>query len=161
MFKMHSLIYVSLIVILILLLIFLFSNSEKFVNPTIQATPFVRLYERFNQKNLIFDLTPVLQDPTSMYFRDIVKAEIKSMDLNLPLKHDNLDDARKIEIWSVYPGDTTSSSESDFYNPFTEPDYARRANSAKYKLLVDMKAGNRIKLNLDEPVKKVFIYARL
>lgn len=153
--------YVAVVIILIILLFMLSPAQEHLTNTTIQPIPFVRLYERFNQKNLIFDLTPVLEDPTSMYFKDIVKAEIKSIDLNLPIKNDNLDDVRKIEIWSIYDGNNTASSESDFYNPYTEPDFARRANSAKYKLLVSMKAGNRIKLNLAEPVKRVFIYARL
>jgi|GEM_PF-4681748 len=151
---------ILILIILLSLLFFLSPSSEHFTNPTIQPEPYVKLYERFNQKNLIFDFQPAVEDPGAQYFKDIIKAEIKSIDLNIPLKNDELDDIRKIELWSLYDGDNTSSSESDFYNPFTEPSFARRANSAKYKLIISMSAGNRVKLNLAEPVKKVFVIAR-
>lgn len=154
--------YIALIIVLFILLFIVFTKAiaENYTNPTIQPTPYVKLYESFNGKDMVFEFQPILEDPSALYFRDIVKVNVKSMDLNLPLKGDDLDDIRTIEIWSLYDGSNIASSESDFYNPFTEPDFARKANSAKYKLIVKMKAGQRIKLNVSEPIKKVFIYAR-
>jgi hypothetical protein len=61
----------------------------------------------------------------------------------------------------MYPGDTTSSTESDFYNSYTERDNGRTGNPFKYKLLVKLKAGEKVSANIMEPVKKVFIYGRL
>lgn len=157
-------IYAAIIIILFLLLLWFMINQnmgqECYTNSSIQPDPYVKLYERFNQKNLIFDFQPLLSDPGALHLRKMVKVDVKSIDLNLPLKGDNLDDARTIKIWNIYNGDNTASSESDFYNCYTEPDFARKANSAKYQLLIDMKAGTRIKLNFEIPIKKVFIYAR-
>jgi hypothetical protein len=153
------LVYLAIVVIIIILIL-LMSPTENYTNPTIKPEPYIKLYERFNQKNMIFDFEPLLSNPTYMYLKKIVKADVKSIDLNMPLKNDNLDDVRRIQIWNIYDGDNTASSESDFYNSYTESDFARKANDAKYKLLIDMKAGNRIKLNMAEPIKKLFIYAR-
>ena len=153
------LIYITIIVLLLLLLLYLLTRNEHYEN--VGPSPYIRLYENFNQKDLVFNFDPLLTDPTALYLKKMVKVNVKSVDLNIPLKNDELDPFRKIEIWNVYNGDNTASSESDFYDSYTEPDFARRANDAKYKLLIDMKAGSRIKLNFREPVKKIFIYARL
>lgn len=149
-----------IIILIIILILFNYYKQEHYENPNIKPEPFIKLYERYNQKNLIFDFEPLLTSPDYLYLRKIVKANIKSIDLNIPLHNDGFDDTRTIEIWNIYDGNNTASSESDFYNPYTEANFARRANSAKYKLLLKMNAGNRIKLNLTEPVKRVFIYAR-
>lgn len=154
--------YLVLILIVVLISYFWFFNKlELFSETEVLPIPFIRLHESFNLKNLVFDYEPVFDDPTSMYLRTVVKANIKSIDINLPKKNDGLDSIRTVEIWNIYNGDNTASSESDFYNMFTEPDFARRANDAKYKLITKVSAGNRIVLNVDEPIKKVFVYARL
>lgn len=151
---------IYIFVILIILLIFYLPINEYFGDEII-SKPHIKLYENFNQKNMVFNFEPILEDPTALYLRKTVKINVKSIDLNLPEKRDGFDDLRTVEIWNIYDGDNTASSESDFYNSYTEPDFARRANSSKYKLLVKLKAGSRIKINIGEPVKKIFLYARL
>ena len=39
-------------------------------------------------------------------------------------------------------------------------DFAKNANDAKYKLIIDQKPGSRIRMNLQEPVTRLFIFAR-
>jgi len=151
---------VAIVIFLLLLLIFVLGGNENFVNPTIQTKPFVKLYEGFNQKDLIFVFQPLLNDPAALYLKYIFKGNVKSVDINIPLSNDNLDNTRKVQIWNIYDGDNMASSESDFYNTYTEGNISLRANPGKYKLLLDMCAGNRIKLNISEAVKKILIYVR-
>src|SRR5579883_1687981 len=112
---MNQTIYLALVIILILITGYLITNllSEKYTNPSIQPRPFVKLFEHFNQHGLVFEFAPILETPAAMYFRDIIKAEIKSIDLNIPLKNDDLDDIRTIKIWSMYDGNNIASSVSD------------------------------------------------
>ena len=110
---------IAIVLILILLISYISINSlfsEQFENDTIQENPYIKLYERFNGKNLIFDFEPLLDSPGALHLRKYVRAEIKSIDLNFPLKNDGFDDVRYIKIWNVYGNDVISSSEADFYN---------------------------------------------
>jgi len=147
--------YVLIIVMMILIAI----SAEQFIDPKNKA--YIRLYSDFNQNNLQFQFTPRDQFYRNRYIRLIVKINLKSLDINMPLLHDGLDDVRVLEIWNMYEGTNVSSLESDFYNSYTEPDYARRANPGKYKLLLRLHAGQHYKLNITEPVKKIFLYARM
>lgn len=145
------LIYIGIIVLIILIL---FSTSENFVGS--KDTDYIKLYEGYNQKKLVFDYVPNFG---RSYLKDIFKINLKSIDLNIPFKNDGLDNVRMVKIWSLYNGENLASSESDFYNPYTEPDFARKANDAKYKLIIDAKSGDRIKINFTEPIKRIFIQA--
>jgi hypothetical protein len=159
-----------IIVILILIILYLLKNKEHLYEPVdIEVIPtkasskkaYIKLYDQFNKESLIFNFEPLLAAPANNYIRKIVKVNLKSIELNLPKKNDGNDDYRVIEIWSMYPGDTTASMESDFYNSYTERDNGRTGNPFKYKLLAKLKAGEKVSANIMEPVKKVFIYGRL
>ena len=168
---MDYLIVVAILIVVLILL--LYSNQSKAENLSdkiktepikLQKTtpkPFIKLYEEFNEKGLVFDFEPILEERTSRYLRKVLKVNLKSIDINVPKQNDGADEQRHVEIWSVYAGDNTASTESDFYNSFTEPDFAKKANPAKFKLITNAKAGERLTLNIMEPVKKIYIFARL
>lgn len=152
--------YISVAIIIIILLIFIWIQGwENFEN--IQPDSYVKLYQDFNQKTEIFEFKPLLNDPDARYFRGIIRGNIRSIDLNLPKKNDGLDQNRFIEIYSMYGGDNISSEVSTFYNFYTGPDWVPRVNGGIFKLLTKLKAGSRIRLNLDYPVNRVFIYCRI
>ena len=155
-----------LAIFIVILILLLHRNSENLTDKitlepiSLQKTtpkPFIKLYEEFNENGLVFDFQPVLNARTSNFLRKILRVNLKSMDLNLPIQKDCMDDERRIEIWSVYD----SSTVSDFYNSFTEPDFAKKANPAKFKLIANVKAGERLNVNVMDPVKKIYIFARL
>lgn len=148
----------TLIIILVLLIIYI--NFNKKENLEIKPNyPYIKLYENFYQNGLIFDFEP-FDDPSALYIRKIIKANIKSIDLNIIKHNDGLDDTRFIKIWNMDDGSNIASLETDFYNPYTESDFARRANP-KYELIVDIKPGERLTANFTIPIKKIFLYARL
>lgn len=120
--------------------------------------PHIKLYEGFYQKDMMLSLEPEPGKP--FYIRKIYKINLKSVDIFIPTRNDGYDDARTVKLWSMYPDDITASSESDFYNSYTEPDFARRTNGAKYKQLLEVRAGQHVVVNITDPVKKVFIFAR-
>ncbi len=158
-----------IIVLLILIILYLLPKKETFepVNieiiptKTAETKPYIKFYDTYNKKTLIYKFEPIISDRANNYLRKIFKINLKSLELNLPKREDGSDDQRTIEIWSMYPDSNTSSLQSDFYNSYTEPDYGRDANPGKYKLLVKLKAGEKVSANIMEPVKKIFVFARL
>ena len=157
-----------LIIFLVIILIYYMyqTNSEHYTigsnpHPDVQPTPFIKLYDSFQWKGLVFEHFPEMNLPAYKYVNTFYRGTVKSIDLNLPKQDDNLDSVRNIQVWGVNGSDNLASSECDFYNPFTEPDWAKRANYVKYKLLGEVRAGERIRIDLNTPIKKVYIYARM
>lgn len=151
-------------IILIILIIFYYTLGYELLTTgieNIQKHPFIKLYQSFNEQNLIFEFKPLLENPAAQVYKEMVRGVIKSVDLNLPKKNDGLDDLRKIELWSVNGGNNISSSETPFYNPYLAASFAMKANPGLYKLIVKVNAGSRIRINLTFPVNKTFIYARM
>lgn len=147
--------------IILLFIILFYQVGEHFTNQHVASNrPYIKLFQSFNGNNMIFEFVPVLTWPTAMYYKEQFRGVVKSVDLNLPKKHDGFDDIRVIELWSVYGGTNISSSESDFYSPYMQPHFALTANRGKYKLIVRVKAGSHIRMNLSFPVNKIMIYAR-
>lgn len=159
-------IVIAVIIVLFLLIFYSKSeNSENFYpsssNPEKAPSPYMKFFQNPYGKYLVFHFEPNPNYPEAIYLRDIYKANIRSMDLFLPLQHDGFDSLRSIKIWNIYNGSNTASTESSFYSPFTEPAWTRRVNFGKYQLLVELKAGEHKKLNFEIPIKKVFIEAKL
>lgn len=146
---------IALLCILFMIFILLIPIAEHAENPP-GLRPWIRLYEGFYQNKLYLNF----ESKQPLYVRKMFKINLKSVDIFIPLLGDGLDNIRSVKIWSIYPDSLVASSESDFYNPYTEPDFARRANTAKYKLILDVRAGQRVLQDITEPVKKIFIYAR-
>ena len=68
----------ALVIVIIIILFVIFPSAENYRNADTKTTPHIKLYEGFGGKNLIFDFEPVLSDPTSLFLRKQVKANIKS-----------------------------------------------------------------------------------
>lgn len=161
--------YIYIIIIVLILIFFYYVVKYDYIYKqehledinTVNSKPFIRLYEGFGYKNLVFNFEPLTQDtPAYLYLRHIYKVNLKSADINVIKRNDGLDDLRFVKIWNIYDGNNTASIESDFYNPYDESDIARRANP-KYDLIVDVKAGEHLTMEFTKPIKRIFIYARL
>lgn len=110
----------------------------------------LELYNDYARRHLEV-LVPLI--PKKRY-RDIWRGVVKSIHVEWP----NVENGR-LRIYSLYPGDAASSSESDFYNPFTESGDVYRANSAKYQLVLDTSPdrGHVQDYEVTEPVKRVLV----
>ncbi len=170
---------VAVLIVLVLVLIWSqtkYKNQEKLSNPgnpedlssqkpALPGKSYIRLYEAFNQEDIGFEFAPdidYLNQTGNGFYRAVVKMNLKSIDINLPKTGiPTYDQIRKVELWSVYPGMVDQSTESDFYNSYLEPDWALRANSAKYRLICRVLPGNSLKVDMIEPCKKVWVIASL
>lgn len=156
--------YIGLILILFIVIVYYFIYNENFkgvFDYSIEKDPFIHLYEHYNNEGLVFSFDPQTPEPENNYLRMDFKGTVKSIDINLPMKNDNLDSIRFVKIWAVNPESNLSSSENyGIYNTYTEPDFAKKANDVKYKLILDQKPGSRIRMNLIDPANRWFIFAR-
>jgi hypothetical protein len=130
--------------------------------------PYIRLYEGFNYQNLAYSYTPGNIDYTTPagaikgYLRLIIPVNLKSVDISLPKLGTQIDQIRRVEIWGMdQHDDNIASIESSFYNSYLEPEFAMKANPARYKHLIRVLPGDRVRKEIDEPVKKIFIVAIL
>jgi len=173
-----------LIVFIILLLYFIYGNKVSYEHLTIDElgynqpsltgnfpliksegdTSWVRLYGAPWQKNLAFEYAPVYGQ--FGFLRKIMPIQLKSVDINVPaIANDagqnatmkSMNPVRGVRIWSMFTNMPTASNLPGFYNSYTEPDFARRANSGKYTLVAQVGAGQRLIANVSEPVKKIFM----
>jgi hypothetical protein len=124
-------------IFLVLLWLYERKTSEKFTAPAR-----VELYSSYNYKDLYF----TSNGPRRL----IIKGPLKSYSVTAG--------ATPVELWSVDSRDiSTASSESGFYNTYTEPDIELRANPSRYILLARVAAGNTSRGEITIPVKKVYI----
>jgi hypothetical protein len=151
-----------IVVLLLIVIVFVVqTRSERLdVGPTTGS--YIKLYESFEFKDLAWEYQPKMDinHPPESYVKQMIKINLKSFDIDLLsygiAKYDQL---RRVEIWSVYDGNNTASSESDFYSSYIEPSYAFRANPAKYELIVKVLPGQHFKLNAEIPIKKIMLIA--
>jgi hypothetical protein len=113
---------------------------------------YVRLYEGFGQKKLAYQ--------TSGYDKIILPVDLKSVDIYLAQLGDERDAVRKVEIWSMYDGSNSASTEASFYNSYLEPEVELRSNPAKYQLLIRVAPGEHLRADLIRPVKKILLIVR-
>ena len=104
----------------------------------------VKLYEDMHWSDLAFE--------NYKYIRTKYRINLKSYDIYVPLINDGI--KREVLIWKI----DTQSTESDFYNMYTEP---RFAHSIKNKLILHVKAGEHARGILTEPVKIIFIHSNV
>ena len=132
---MQSLLYSSIIFILLFLLIIYTPYNETIKNPDILNDPYVKIYRGFDHKFLIYEFNPVNTRPENNYIKQIIYDDVRSIDINMPKKKDHLDKIRKVEIY-------------DIFNDHKE-------------LLLSVNSDSRIKLNFPKPLKKILIQGRL
>jgi hypothetical protein len=127
--------------------------------------PYIMLYEGFNFQNLAYSYSPgqIDYDDTSTirgYLRQIIKCNLKSVDINLPKIGNEYDEVRRVELWGVDERDNNIASvESDFYNSYLEPELELRSNPARYRQLIRALPGDHVRVDIADPVKKVFVIA--
>ncbi len=131
----------AIIIVLILLLLFLLYKKEDFTNP--ESRGYVRIYDEFKPEKSFqsFEFTPLGRDPK--FLKYIVRIPVKYIDIGLVPIGTNDDKYRKIELWGMYPRDQTASSlaEGVHHSAYQEPDWAHRAISTKYKLIMKILPG--------------------
>lgn len=119
----------------------------------------IKLYEAPGQERLAFLFSPPAGEPG--YVREIMPMNLKSVDISLPRVGEPFDQIRRVEIWSINHGSNIASLESGFYNTYLEPDYALRANSAKFTKVLTVLPGQHMRADIALPVKKIMLYAVL
>lgn len=174
--------FVNTVVIIILLLIFMFAfyTTKEFFHEyftqgdqidvtkddvTVNITPtldsYIKLYEKFNFQDMVWESDPRNGTNYNGYIKQMVKINLKSWDINLAAYNSEYDSIRRVELWNVYDGENVASLESDFYSSYLDPEYALRANSPKYDLIVRVLPGQHVKLNADKVIKKIIVIAIL
>ena len=143
-------ILVAIVVVLVLLLC-MRAPREQFsvTSDAIPGESYVRLYEGFKYTNMVFNKTG-----DGLYYRILMPINLKSLDINLTDGTDKV-----VSIWSVYPEDVLSSSVATgiYMDTYTDPWYAFRANSPKYQRVATVAPGTRLQMEVEEPVKRIFM----
>jgi hypothetical protein len=148
--------FAVIIVVIIVLLNISGSGAERFANPAGDAgTSFVRLYEGFKLTNQVFDKSA--QSNENLFERILMPVNLKSLDIQVALKDSTR--SRGVAIWSVYPGMQTASTQATgiYMDAYDDPTYAFRANTPKYHHVVTVMPGEHKIVELDEPVKRIFM----
>jgi hypothetical protein len=151
----------AIIIILVLCIVYYLSmkRSEYF---TSSDETYIRLYEGFGNHNLAYEFYPDSPEAARIgngYIKQLLRVNLKSVDINLPKVGNGLDDIRRVEIWSVGNEDIDASTESGFYNSYLEPESELRANPAKYRNILRVLPGERLKIDMALPIKKIFLIA--
>lgn len=118
-------------------------------------TSYIKLYESPGQKDLAFKY----ETNKVGFVREVMPMNLKSVDISLPLWGTPYDELRRVDIWSINHGDNLASLEADFYNIYLDPDYALRANSAKYTKVLSVLPGQHVKVDMIVPIKRILLYA--
>lgn len=137
-------------------------HKRRKINP--DRFSYMKLYEGFDQKDLAFEFAPFIDYTNNVgqgFLREIIKINLKSVDINLPRLGNQYDEIRRIELWAVDDTNENASMESSFYNVYLEPEYTFRANPARYQRIIQVLPGDHAKLDIVEPVKRVFVIAIL
>jgi len=123
---------------------------------------YVKLYEGFDYTQQVFDKRA--SGSENLYYRILMPINLKSLDINVKQEPSSdapamLQQPRGVSIWSVYPGDVTASTEATgvYMDTYDDPAFAFRANSPKYQHIVTVQPGEQVKMELEVPVKRIFM----
>lgn len=164
-------IYIIVALVILLIIVILNTTAEQLCSSPIlsrnpvDSQPYIKLYEGYNFTNLTYNFAPKHIDYTTTdiirgYLRQILRCNLKSVDINLPRVGGEYDQIRRVEIWAMDQIDNnTASVEAGFYNSYLMPESELRANPGKFKQLIRVLPGNHVKLEITEPVKKIFVIA--
>lgn len=152
---------VALIIVIFVLVLHSTNSVERIENrqPAIPGGSYVKLYEGFNHTQKVFDKKA--NGSTNFYQRILMPINLKTIDINVSATGSTVvpNAPRGVSIWSVYPGDPTASTEATgiYMDTYTDPAYAFRANSPKYQHVVTVEPGEHVVMELDVPVKRIFM----
>lgn len=155
----------AILIAAIILLVFLWPTSSSTRGEHLVADPrssYVRLYEGFDFTNEVFTKTTTPQ-AGNLYYRILMPINLKSLDINVTKEPPFVGSTaapRGVSIWSVYPGDATASTVATgiYMDAYTDPAFAFRANSPyKYEHVVTVGPGEHVQMELEEPVKRIFM----
>jgi hypothetical protein len=129
--------------------------ADSLKDPSIR--PYVRLYSDYKGQNLEYEYMP----RTGFgYDRQVLRIPLKHIEIYLPsLDEGPVNQTRFVEIYNIYGGKPNASTLSSFYNTYLDPDWEMRANRGKYKLLVRALPGDRISMDVTEPVGQIIVSA--
>ena len=164
---MHGSTVAILIVVVILLIFVCPTGSERMVAERVDADAdprmsYVRLFEGFGFTHEVFQKTTTPQ-AGNLYYRILMPINLKSLDINVTKEAPFVGSTvypRGVSIWSVYPGDATASTEATgiYMDTYTDPAFAFRANSPyKYQHVATVNPGEHVQMELNEPVKRIFM----
>ena len=128
------------IIVIIFLLIILFSSFQEHL----EEKPNLGVITLYETDGIVYKSIPT---------RDIVPVNLKRYSIDLS----GLSKDKFVELWGM----NIMSSESEFYNSFTSPEFARRANPGNFDFIARVNGGNKIDLLNIVPTKKVFIYTNI
>lgn len=120
---------------------------------------YVRLYEELDQAGLAFEFQPNMNYGDKIgngYMRIIRPISLKSIDINVPRVSADYDPLRYVRVWQMYGNDSTASTESGFYNAYTEPEWVTRS-SPKYQLIAIVLPGEHLVANVTDRVRRVLL----
>jgi hypothetical protein len=150
---------VAVVIVLLIICCSRVGTSEHLSveGPALPGESYVRLYEGFAFNNEVFSKSA--EPGETLYYRILKPINLKSIDINLSEGSKNENGIRGVSIWSVYPGDPTSSTEATgiYMSTYTDPPYAFRANSPKYSHILTVEPGSHVRMELEEPVKRIFM----
>jgi hypothetical protein len=120
---------------------------------------YVRLYSDYRGRELQYEYTPT---SGFGYDRQILRIPVKHIEISVPSKTEGpYNQIRHVEIWNMYGGKPNASTISPFYNAYLEPGSEFTANRARYRLLARALPGDRISMDVTEPVGQIFLSAIL
>ena len=163
---MNALILLALIIVILMIVLHRSGGGvEKMENrqPAKPGKSYVKLYEGFNHTQKVFDKG--VDKSMNFYERILRPINLKTIDINVTADGSTVmpNAPRGVTIWSVYPNDPTASTEATGVttSAYADAAYAFRANSPKYQHIVTVNPGEHVTMELDVPVKRIFMVANI
>lgn len=174
-------IHAVIILLIVILIVVLYNRklsscNEKFdIKPDKNVTiyrdnaegvnSYVRLYQDWDGTQMIFEsenpLNASMEPGDIKYFKDHITGQVRTIDINI-LPSSDADRYRGVKIWAYYPNSNNATTLSMQYetNPFYMPEHRLNAY-AGFTLLADVKPGQHHVVQVNIPVKKIFMVARI
>lgn len=153
----------AIIILCIVILIVLFAGAKSYEGMDVDRgldpgandpdNTIIELYEDYSKEKLAFRYVG------RGYLKDQLRINLKSVHVYLPKLNNVYDEVRRVEIWGMNQGDNLASEAANFYNSYLEPEIQFRGNPAKYQQILQILPGDHVKLDIIEPVKKIFLIA--
>lgn len=147
---------IAILVIVALLLIYskTGSNTEFLISEAVGDAGYVRFYSDYNYSDLLFRID---EDKNKQkYIKYDLKADAKSMDINLPASSTNA----SVEIWARFPYSNIGTTQTDVYSIYNIPEYNYKAQP-NVKLVAHVKPGQRFRSDSIIPSKRFLIKVTL
>jgi len=147
---------IALLVVVILFLIYNRTSpgTEFLISEAVGDVGYVRFYSDYNYSDLLFRIDEDKNSPK--YVKYDLKADAKSMDINLPTSSSNA----SVEIWARFPYSNIGTTQTDTYSIYNIPEYNYQAQP-NLKLVARVKPGQRFRSDSIIPSKRFLIKVTL